>query len=126
MNKSRQSVNLNNDNRMIKVTFRLSPDEYEFVKQKAKLSGVKNLSCYLRKMAVTGRIIKYNGEEFSEIKKGISRIGNNVNQIAVRVNKTGTIYYDDFQEIKSKVNEIWQSVQSIQSTLHMNVPSAES
>lgn len=106
-----------NDNRMIKVTFRLSPEEYEFVKKKAALSGSKNLSCYLRKMAITGRIIKYNGEEFSDIKKGISRIGNNVNQIAVRVNKTGSIYYDDLQEIKEKVNELWQSVLSIQSTL---------
>lgn len=99
------------------IKFMVSADEYEFIKQKAALSGAKNLSCYLRKMAITGRIIKYNGEEFSEIKKGISRIGNNVNQIAVRVNKTGTIYYDDLQEIKGKVNEIWRSVQSIQSIL---------
>lgn len=106
-----------NDSRMIKVSFRLSPEEYEFVKQKAALSGAKNLSCYLRKMSIAGRIIKYNGEEFSDIKKGISKIGNNINQIAVRVNKTGAIYYDDLQEIKDKVNEIWQSVQSIQSTL---------
>lgn len=99
------------------IKFMVSADEYDFIKNKAALSGSKNLSCYLRKMAITGRIIKYNGEEFSDIKKGISRIGNNVNQIAVRVNKTGSIYYDDLQEIKEKVNELWQSVLSIQSTL---------
>lgn len=105
------------NNRYMVIRFKVTPDEYEFIKQKAELSGAKNLSCYLRKMAITGRIIQYNGEEFSEIKKGISRIGNNVNQIAVRVNKTGSIYYDDLQEIKGKVNELWRSLLSIQSTL---------
>lgn len=108
---------MDNYNRSIVIRFKVTQDEYEFIKQKAALSGAKNLSCYLRKMSIAGRIIKYNGEEFSDIKKGISRIGNNVNQIAVRVNKTGSIYYDDLREIKDRVNEIWQSVLSIQSTL---------
>ena len=110
---------MENNNRSIVIRFKVTQDEYEFIKKKAELSGAKNLSCYLRKMVITGQIIKYSGEEFSDIKKGVSRIGNNINQIAVRVNKTGMIYYDDLQEIKSKVNEIWQSVQSIQSILQL-------
>ena len=101
------------------VTFKVSDDEYEFIKKKAELAGSKNLSCYLRKMAIAGLVIKYDDEQLNEMKKDISRIGYNINQIAVRVNKNGTIYYDDLQEIKGKVNELWQSLISIQSTLQL-------
>ena len=101
------------------IKFRVSADELEFIKKKAELAGSKNLSCYLRKMAIAGMVIKYDDEQLNEMKKDISRIGYNINQIAVRVNKNGTIYYDDLQEIKGKVNELWQSLISIQSTLQL-------
>ena len=101
------------------IKFRVSADELEFIKKKAELAGSKNLSCYLRKMAIAGLVIKYDDEQLNEMKKDISRIGYNINQIAVRVNKNGTIYYDDLQEIKGKVNDLWQSLISIQSTLQL-------
>lgn len=101
------------------IKFRVSADELEFIKKKAELAGSKNLSCYLRKMAIAGMVIKYDDEQLNEMKKDISRIGYNINQIAVRVNKNGTIYYDDLQEIKGKVNDLWQSLISIQSTLQL-------
>lgn len=105
------------DNRMIRISFRLAPDELDFVKRKAKLSGAKNLSCYLRKMAITGMIINYSDETLNGLKKDIAGIGNNLNQIAMRVNRTNTIYSDDISEIKEKVEQMWQSLQFIQSTL---------
>ncbi len=108
-----------NNNRMIKISFRLAPDELNFVKEKAKLSGSKNLSCYLRKMAIAGMVINYNDEMLNEMKKDISGIGTNINQIALRVNKTNTIYSDDIKEIKEKVEETWRSLQSIQSALRL-------
>ena len=110
------------DNRMIKISFRLAPDELEFVKQKAELSGTKNLSCYLRKMAITGMVINYSDETLNTLKKEIAGIGKNINQIALRVNKTNAIYSDDINEIKEKVDEMWQSLISIQSTLRCTKP----
>ena len=101
------------------IKFKVAEDELDFIKRKAELSGAKNLSCYLRKMAITGVIIKYDDQQLHDMQRDINRIGNNVNQIAVRVNKTGSIYYDDLQEIKEKVNELWQSLQSIQSNLQL-------
>ena len=59
----------------------------------------------------------YDDKQLDDMQKDINRIGNNVNQIAVRVNRTGAIYYEDLQEIKGKVKELWQSLQSIQSIL---------
>ena len=99
------------------IKFKVSDDELDFIKKKAELSGAKNLSCYLRKMAITGVIINYDDKQLDDMQKDINRIGNNVNQIAVRVNRIGAIYYEDLQEIKGKVKELWQSLQSIQSIL---------
>ena len=99
------------------IKFKVSDDELDFIKKKAELSGAKNLSCYLRKMAITGVIINYDDKQLDDMHKDINRIGNNVNQIAVRVNRTGAIYYEDLQEIKGKVKELWQSLQSNQSIL---------
>lgn len=107
---------LPNRNKIIK--FKVSQEELDFIKQKAELSNTKNLSCYLRKMAITGNIIYCSDKVFDELKRTVAGIGNNVNQIAMRTNKTGTIYSDDISEIKEKVNEIWQLLQSIQSMLH--------
>lgn len=104
-------------NRMIKVSFRLSLEELEYVKQKAALSNAKNLSCYLRKMAITGRVISCSDKIFDELKRTVAGIGNNVNQIAMRTNKTGAIYSDDISEIKEKITDILQLLQSMQSTL---------
>lgn len=106
---------LPNRNKVIK--FKVSDDEFDFIRKKSDFSGAKNLSCYLRKMAITGHVIKCSDNLFDELKRTICGVGNNVNQIAMRTNKTGVIYSDDIFEIKEKVNEIWQLLQSIQSTL---------
>ena len=39
----------------------------------------------------------------------------NINQIAVRLHSTGSIYAEDITEIKRGVNQIWQLLLSIQS-----------
>ena len=38
----------------------------------------------------------------------IQKIGVNVNQIARRVNSTGTVYAQDMEDIKGALAEIWQ------------------
>ena len=38
----------------------------------------------------------------------IQKIGVNVNQIARRVNSTGSVYQEDIDEIKGVLNEIWR------------------
>lgn len=105
------------DNRMIKISFRMSPDEVNFVKEKAKLSGAKNLSSYLRKMAITGLIINYQSDEIKTLQRDMVGIKTNINQIAQRVNSTNNVYSDDIKEIQEKVEEIWRLLISIQSTL---------
>lgn len=46
----------------------------------------------------------------------IQKIGVNINQIARRINTTGTVYEADIQEIKERLAQIWQLQRSILSS----------
>ena len=57
--------------------------------------------------------------DYSDVKKmtaEIQKIGVNINQIARRVNTTGTVYEADIQEIKERLAQIWQLQRSILSS----------
>ena len=103
-----------------RLILRVTPNEFEFINKKYEISGCKNMSDYLRKMAVTGMVIKYDMQTLKELNQRISSISNNINQIAVQVNSHGRIYSDDIKEMKGKIDDIWQSLKSIQSALQLD------
>lgn len=107
----------NEDVRNIQMKFRVTEYEQKFILKKAELSGCRSTSSYLRKMAITGTVIKFDSKSIQDLKKRMINIQANVNQIAKRVNSTGNVYAEDIEEIKEKVGEIWQSLASIQSSL---------
>ena len=43
----------------------------------------------------------------------LSRIGNNLNQIAKRMNATGNVYEADVKEVKELMKQVWQSQKSM-------------
>ena len=105
------------DNKIKNLKFRVTEEEYEYIMKKYEKSGCKSLSSYLRKMAVTGRIIRFDSSAILELNRLFSNIANNINQIAVRVNSTNRIYDEDIKEIKEKEKELWQLQTSILSVL---------
>lgn len=116
--KSNQEISADKSgNRKYIIQFRVSEDEKNFIEKKAELSGSKNVSSYLRKAAITSNIIRYTGEDITPLIRRTYGLANNINQIAVRVNSTGTVYSEDITEIKGKVEEYWLLLQSIQSIL---------
>ena len=52
-----------------------------------------------------------------EMNKELHSIGVNINQIAKRVNETGSIYEEDIKEIQERLNKIWQLQRTILLTL---------
>lgn len=108
------------ENRGCNLKFRVTQEERNFIEKKYEISECKNMSDYLRKMAITGMIIKYDMQTLKELNQKVSGIANNINQIAVQVNSSGRIYADDIEEMKRKVDEMWQSLKSIQSALQLD------
>ena len=73
-------------------------------------SGIytRNMEAYLRKMAIDGYIIQIDHADIKAMTAEIQKIGVNVNQIAKRVNATGSVYQEDIEEIKEVLAEIWR------------------
>ena len=72
-------------NRTVCIKCRVTQEEYAYIMQKLQCSGCSTMSDYLRKMAITGMIIRYDSALLKDLQQSLQRIGNNVNQIAIRV-----------------------------------------
>ena len=97
-------------NRKRKIVLRVpvTQEERELIEQKMTLLHTKNFSAYARKMLIDGYIVNMDTTNIRAQTAEIQRIGVNVNQIAKRVNSTGSVYQEDIEEIKGVLNEIWR------------------
>ena len=99
---------MNGRKRTIQVKFYVTEEEKALIEQKMKLVPTGNMEAYLRKMAIDGYIIQIDHSDIKAMTAEIQKIGVNVNQIAKRVNATGSVYQEDIEEIKGVLNEIWR------------------
>ena len=101
------------ERRNYRFIFRLNDDELKLIKNKMELFGVQNMSAYLRKMAIDGYVINLDIPEISELISLLRRAGNNINQIAKKVNSTDRIYENEIKEIQNFQEEIWSKTDLI-------------
>ena len=94
--------------RTVQIKFRVTEEERALIEQKMKLVPTRNMEAYLRKMAIDGYIIQIDHADIKAMTAEIQKIGVNINQIAKRVNATGSVYQEDIEEIKGVLAEIWR------------------
>ena len=94
--------------RNIALTFRVDEKERELINQRMKDAGISTLRHFLLKMALNGRVISVEMDSIAECNRLLRNISGNINQIAARVNATGSIYAADLEEIKTRQGEIWE------------------
>ena len=90
------------------LKFRVTPQEREMIETKMAQFGTTNMAAYLRKMAIDGYIIYTDTADIKAFTKELSAIGRNINQIAKRINAGGPAYQADMDEIRERLDEIWQ------------------
>ncbi|MCE4767787.1 MobC family plasmid mobilization relaxosome protein, partial [Clostridioides difficile] len=93
--------------RTVQVKFRVTEAERDLILEKMKLIPTNNMAAYLRKIAIDGYIIQVDHRDIKAMTAEIQKIGVNINQIARRVNSTGSIYQEDIDELKGALDEIW-------------------
>ena len=105
--------------RTVQIKFRVTEEERALIEQKMKLVPTRNMESYLRKMAIDGYIIQIDHSDIKAMTAEIQKIGVNINQIARRVNATGSVYKEDIEEIKGVLAEIWAvtKIKPVKSTL---------
>lgn len=93
--------------------FRASEQERNIILEKMKQCKAQNLSAYLLKMAVDGMIINLNMPELKEALSLLRYSGNNINQIAKKLNEGRNIYVSDIEDIKNNQTQILKLVREI-------------
>lgn len=90
------------------IILRVSDEERERIRAKMEELGIKNMSAYIRKMALDGYCVKLELEKIREALILLRRCSNNLNQFAKKANETGSIYLADIQDIQVRMDEIWE------------------
>ena len=99
--------------RDVPVLFWVSAKEMELIQEKMAQYGTKNLSAYLRKMAIDGYVVTLELPELKELRSLMRYSSNNLNQLTRRVHETGRIYDADLEEISKRQEQIWEGLSKI-------------
>ncbi len=108
--KNKDEKNSPNREREIQFSFRVNEAESNMILKRARTS--KSVSEYLRKIATTGKVVIPPPAVDRETLIELTRIGNNINQIAHRVNQSEANIFH-----KSTKKELQQNLQLIQDLL---------
>ena len=75
--------------------------------------GINNQEAYLRKIALTGYILRLDLSEVRETIRLLANATNNINQIAARANETRSIYASDMVQLREQVGYMRSQVSEI-------------
>ena len=103
--------------RTIPMLFYVSEQEKEMIQTKMEQYGTKNLSAYLRKIAIDGYVVNLELPELSEMVSLLRRSSNNLNQLTRRVHETGRFYDADLEDLRRDYDGLWDAAQKILTSL---------
>ncbi|MBE6845710.1 MAG: MobC family plasmid mobilization relaxosome protein [Ruminococcus sp.] len=98
------------------ITFRVNDQELEAINRRYAETSFKSRGDFCRYSALTVMNVEEDTEDIKQIARYISSISNSFNQVAHRVNKGGKLYDEDINDMKARLDEIWQLLTSIRST----------
>ena len=108
-----QKNHKDNRSRKNEILFYLSDDEKYILDNKVKISGTNSRAAFIRHLIIYGFVYDIGYSQLQEYNTRLSRISNNLNQIAKRMNATGHVYDADVKQVKELMNEVWQSQKSM-------------
>lgn len=97
-------ADMENKNRRIYI--RLTPNEIELIRSRMELAGIRNLSAYIRKIAINGFVIQIDMTDVKEVLRLLKINSNNLNQYAKKANETGSIYKEDIEDLRKSQIDI--------------------
>lgn len=100
------------EKRDIHVTLLLSKAEYDEMKNQMKFLEINSNNKLLRSFIYDGLCFKVDYSGLYEVATQISRIGNNINQIARVANETGEILPSQINDVKEHLTRIEKIVDS--------------
>lgn len=92
---------------------RITPQDRAKIMKRMEEAGIRNISAYIRKMAIDGFIIALDLSDVKEAVRLLRINSNNINQIAKKANETGNIYLEDIKFLQKQQNDIWKTMKEI-------------
>ena len=91
-----------------RIDLRLTEDERMRLEKKAETAGYKNISAYIRKMALDGLNVRISLDmtAIREIGRLLSTATNNINQIAKKCNETNSVLEKDVKKLYKEVEAL--------------------
>lgn len=74
---------------------------------------MKSKSTFLRRLILYGFVYDIDYSDLREYNAALGRIGNNLNQIAKRMNATGNVYAADVKQVKELMKQVWDTQKSM-------------
>ena len=99
--------------RSTSVCIWLSPDELTVIRERMAEAGIRNLSAYMRKMALNGYVLHVDLSPVKELISLQRRCANNLNQIAVQANTYGGIYPDELKTLQKDYEDLWKPLSDL-------------
>ena len=92
----------------VELKVRISPEDKERIRSKMEEAGILNMSAYVRKMALDGICVRLDLTDVRQLIALLQRCSTNLNQYAKRANETGSVYAADIEDLRSRLEEIWE------------------
>ncbi len=83
------------------------PDEMEAIRERMAEAGIRNLSAYMRKMALNGYVLHVDLEPVRELVALQRRCSNNLNQVAIQATTYGGVYPEELRALRQDYEKLW-------------------
>ena len=103
--------------RPIELKFHVTEKEYDRIRQKMAQLGTNTMAAYLRRMALSGYVLKLDLPELRNLISLLRRNSANINQIAKRVNATGRVYDADLEDLMRMQEQQWDGIAAVLAAL---------
>ena len=91
----------------------LSEAERDQIQERMAEAGVRNMSAYVRKMALNGYVLHVDLSPVRELVSLQRRCANNLNQVAIHVNTYGGIYPDEIKALQRDYADLWEPLSEL-------------
>ena len=85
----------------------LSEAERDQIQERMAEAGIRNMSAYIRKMALGGYVLHVDLEPVKELVSLQRRCANNLNQVAIQANTYGAIYPEELAALQRDYAALW-------------------
>ena len=93
--------------RSVPIYVWVRPDELEVIRERMAEAGIRNMSAYLRKMALNGYVLNVDLAPVRELVSLQRRCANNLNQVAIQANTYGGIYPQELARLQKDYEALW-------------------